>query len=137
MQFDIPYQLRPVTQEDADYLAALEIAVFPENAFNERTLAGELALGFGWMITQEQQPVAYALVRDDGDLLDLIRLGVDPNHQGKGLGLSLLNEVLKIRRRAILTVRTSNSKALRLYSRNGFKIVGQLSDSWVMLLQPT
>ena len=133
--------MRPVTPDDADELAKLDAVLFPENCLNEKTLAAEVALGFGWVIERNRQVIAYALVRDDGAVLDLIRLGVHPNHQGKGLGVLLLSKLLQHKRPTMLTVRDKNQGALRLYHRAGFDIVGRLQDNddsgWVMLANAT
>lgn len=127
--------MRRVTTDDADELAALDALLF-DNCFNEKTLAHEVAIGLGWVVTDQEKLLAYALVRDDGLVLDLIRLGVHPEHQGRGLGSSLLRTLLQQRRDVILTVRAQNTGALRLYLRHGFKVVGRLCvkehQSWVL-----
>jgi ribosomal-protein-alanine N-acetyltransferase len=56
-------------------------------------------------------------------------LAIKPIHQSKGIGLSLMQEVLRIFRRmgaqsATLEVRVSNKKAQGLYSALGFHMIG-------------
>lgn len=128
--------MRCVTQNDADVIAELEMQVFPENCFNETTIAGEIRLGFGWVIELAGDVVAYALVRDDGHVLDLTRLGVRADCRGMGFGSMLLDKLLAQGRSVMLTVHTANEKALRLYRKRGFQIVGRFRDgtSWAMLL---
>jgi ribosomal protein S18 acetylase RimI-like enzyme len=127
--------MRCVTQNDADVIAELEMQVFPENCFNETTIAKEIELGTGWVIELADEVVAYALVRDDGYLLDLTRLGVREDCRGMGLGAMLLDRLLGIQRDTMLTVRVTNETALHLYRTRGFQIVGRFRDggSWVML----
>jgi ribosomal-protein-alanine N-acetyltransferase len=127
--------MRCVTQNDADVIAELEMQVFPENCFNETTIAGEIQRGFGWVIELAGDVVAYALVRDDGYILDLTRLGVRADCRGMGLGSMLLDKLLTRRRDVMLTVRPTNETALRLYRKRGFQIVGRFRDEsgWVML----
>lgn len=109
--------------------------VFPENCFNETTIANEIRLGFGWVIELAGDVVAYALVRDDGYVLDLTRLGVRADCRGMGFGSMLLDRLLARHRDTMLTVRSTNAVALRLYRGRGFQIVGRLYDgaNWVML----
>lgn len=127
--------MRCVTQNDADVLAELEHVIFPDNCFNETTLAKEIQLGRGWVIEVADEVVAYALIRSDGYLWDLTRLGVAPTYQRLGLGSQLLDKVLLHRHPTMLTVRPTNKVALRLYHSRGFQIVGRLVDDlgWVML----
>ena len=77
----------------------------------------------------------YILFRRDGDLLDVLRLGVHPDHAHQGLGRSLLERALSVTDRAVLTVKKDNIRALRLYTHAGFEIVGHLQSAhaWVML----
>lgn len=111
--------------------------LFPENCFNETTLAREIELGFCWVETAQGRIIAYALVRA-GDIHDLLRLGVHPDHQGRGIGKALLLKVLEQRKPVILTVREENKGALRLYLRNGFRVIGRLNEGrgWILRCDP-
>jgi [ribosomal protein S18]-alanine N-acetyltransferase len=134
--------MRPVTTDDADALAQLDALLFPENCFNETTLANEVRLGKGWCIDSKDRLVplaAYALVRDDGYVLDLLRLGVHAAFQRRGLGRLLLERVLQEERPTMLTVRANNATALRLYLKHGFQLTGRLVNGagWTMLRPAT
>lgn len=124
----------PVTAEWADELAELEMVLFPENCLNEYTLARELTLGKGFAILDEGHIIAYMLCRGDAQLLDVMRLGVLPPYQGRGMGTRLLRRALELSESVMLTVVPTNTRALRLYHRHGFEIIGLLKDSsgWVM-----
>lgn len=126
--------MRCVTKYDADAVAELDALLFPDNNFNETTIAAEITLGMGLVVEDEDAIVAYALVRDDGHLLDLIRLGVRQSHQRKGLGAQLLKHLLKMGREVMLTVRPDNLVAIHLYQSFGFEFVGRLRNGagWVM-----
>jgi ribosomal-protein-alanine N-acetyltransferase len=115
---------------DALELALLEELLFPENAMSARTLRGELA--GGWGLVEGAPACGYVLVRDDGALVDVTRLGVHPAAQGQGIGARLLDAVLAEGRPAMLTVRKDNARALALYRRRGFAIVGSAGASWLM-----
>ncbi len=125
--------MRAVTVEDADELATLDMKLFPDNCFNEHTLAKEIELGSGFVICDEFAIVAYMLLRGDSYLTDIMRLGVLPEFQGRGLGKQLLRHGIEQAENVMLTVHQENARALQLYSRHGFQIVGRLgNDCWVM-----
>lgn len=127
--------MRAVTQTDADEVARLDAVLFPENCFNEHTLAREIAIGSGWVIYNGMELVGYVLVRDDDLYLDIIRLGVHPDFQRQHLGSAMLKKVLEKNRATMLTVREGNDIALRLYLKYGFQLVGRLHNGlgWVLL----
>lgn len=125
--------MRDVSKADAPAIAALDMELFPENCFNERTLAREIGAGGGLAVYDDDLLVAYILVRWDWEIMDIIRIGVRPSHQGRGIGTRMLFNVLSTTHMdSILTVDKLNKRALRLYTEHGFKIIGQLSRSWVM-----
>lgn len=117
-------------------IADLENQLFPDNGMNEKTLQNELEIGECWVVEDKkgESILGYCLVRKDGDLLDILRLGVVKEHRGKGIGDSLLTHVLKQGRPTMLTVKRDNKSALRIYTKHGFRIVGHLSadSGWVM-----
>jgi ribosomal protein S18 acetylase RimI-like enzyme len=127
--------LRKAAEADADAICLLEYLLFPENNFNEKTLANEIAHGASWVVDEAGQLLAYMLCRvDQNDLVDIIRLGVLPKCQGRGLGTRLLQQALSISGDAMLSVRQSNKDAVRLYEKHGFVVTGLMPqhDCWVM-----
>jgi ribosomal protein S18 acetylase RimI-like enzyme len=98
----------------------------------------ELRLGKGWveenLLFDENVVVGYVLLRYDDDLVDITRLGVHPEMQGKGLGGRLLRKALEEKATIILTVRKNNLAAMKLYFKHGFEIVAHLhaAGAWVM-----
>ena len=119
------------TPEHADQIAMLEVELF-DNAMPPAMLAREIEFGWGLVIGNPVE--AYALVRANGNLLDLTRLGVTAASRQKGYGKALLEEVLRLGMPVCLTVLKSNAVALRLYKKYGFKIVGHLpaDNAWLM-----
>lgn len=113
-------------------LLQLEAVLFPHNALGERLLAQEIELGLAWVVGAPAY--GYVLTRDDGYIVDVTRLGVAPAQQGRGVGSRLLKAALQLGRDTMLTVEKWNTRALNLYRRSGFIIVGSLvtSDAWVM-----
>jgi len=101
-------------------------------------LRQELRLGKGWLEERFSCPdksvAGYILIRFDGDLMDITRLGVHPEEEGHGLGSRLLVRALEEGSTVILTVQKDNARAMRLYARHGFEIVAHLhsAQAWVM-----
>ena len=129
---------RPLTLEDIPRVLELE-QVF-DNSMTEPMLELELQVGYGYAFCRDADShvLGYALLRRDGDLLDLTRLAVDPEAQGGGAGTFLLLRVQVdsglAKRDLVLCVRKKNPRALKLYQRHGFRIVGHStsSDAWVL-----
>ena len=59
------------------------------------------------------------------DAMELVELGVAPEHRGKGIAGKLMDTLLEGRReeKALLTVRKENTGAIRLYERKGWVVV--------------
>lgn len=126
--------MRPVTPEDAWDVAELDALLFPDTSFNETTFATEIRSGAAWGIFIDHELAGYILIKTDGCITDIVRLGVRPSYQRRGFGEDLLVRALRETSDAMLTVKKQNRSALRLYLKYGFKIVGHLTenDAWVM-----
>jgi ribosomal protein S18 acetylase RimI-like enzyme len=128
--------MQQMSTEDAPYIADLEMTLFPDNCFNWKTIENEIRCGKGLVIYSGEQLIAYLLARTSGGITDILRLGVRPTEQGRGYGTRLIQELIQLSQpgdQIMLCVRKNNDRALRLYIRHGFTIVGQLEESWVML----
>ncbi len=73
--------------------------------------------------------VGYAILMPAPDEAHLLDIGIVTEHQGKGLGGELLEQMTDVARaldmkRLLLEVRPSNSAALALYRRHGFHQIG-------------
>jgi ribosomal protein S18 acetylase RimI-like enzyme len=119
--------MRLATAADCLNLEEMEIKLFPDNCMNAHTLQNELELGVCWVYCFKDDIWGYCLVRRDGDLLDILRLGVLREHRGIGVGELLLEKVLQENKPTMLTVKKDNTNALRLYMKHGFRIVGYLA----------
>jgi ribosomal-protein-alanine N-acetyltransferase len=126
-------RLRLMTEADLPGVLELEDALFAEEAWSRRMLAGEL----------EQQPASrYYLVAEEGETLagyagllcagqqaDVLTIAVATSRWGHGIGSQLLMALLaEARRRAcaevFLEVRSDNMRAQRLYKWWGFTEIG-------------
>jgi ribosomal-protein-alanine N-acetyltransferase len=73
--------------------------------------------------------VGFCAVRTVRPELELLKIGVDPERQGEGIGRDLLHEALKAAialgcQECFLEVRWSNDRAISFYSKEGFEMVG-------------
>jgi ribosomal protein S18 acetylase RimI-like enzyme len=127
--------IRQASFEDVDLIAGLEMLLFPENCINEHSVGIELEAGFGYVVGEGH---GYALVRPDGNLWDIIRLGVHPNHQGMGHAQELLLRVVELAdhkgKSLILTVRKSNAPAMHIYRKHGFEPIASMPQHEAIVL---
>ena len=126
--------IRLATSADLPQLVDLEALLF-ENSLASSAFGRELVTGQCFVLGD---PIyAYALVRVQPEITDLLRLGVRATEQGQGHGRRLLNHVLALGHTTMLTVLKSNTPALRLYLSAGFAIAGEIradgKAGWVML----
>ena len=60
----------------------------------------------------------------------ILRIGIKKEYQGRGFGKKLLKELLEILKEkgikaVFLEVRENNAPAIRLYEKNGFRVLGK------------
>ena len=74
----------------------------------------------------EERVIGYCIVSNLPDEAEILKIAVEPEYQGQGIGQQLLTRALDraVRlgcSRCFLEVRPSNSGAIRFYLRNGFQ----------------
>jgi ribosomal protein S18 acetylase RimI-like enzyme len=126
--------MEPLKPEDADELAELEMWLFGDTCMNETSLRAEIEAGEGLCMRDDDgKIIAYILCRQTNHWFDVLRVGVTPKHQKQGLGSKLFDEMISERCASMLTVKKTNTPALKLYLSRGFVISGELNeDAWVM-----
>jgi ribosomal protein S18 acetylase RimI-like enzyme len=133
--------MRKLVPDDAEDIAELDLELFPNNCFNARTLRNEIAAGGeypGYCLRGfHGEVIGYALVRSQGGLRDLTRIGVVGSKQMQGHGQRLIERAMHdseiLHQSTMLCVRKKNAHAIRWYKRVGFHIVGDLGSSWTMV----
>lgn len=127
--------IRQAQLSDIPSIADIDAQLFPGNAFTREMLKLELSgyKEFSWVKEQAGMVVGYAVSRPQGDLVDLLRLGVDVPFQRHGIGSELLKQVVDSSPTVMVTVQKDN-QAVRFYHRHGLRIVGDLGEAWVMKL---
>jgi ribosomal-protein-alanine N-acetyltransferase len=131
-------RLRPLRNADFDRVLELERLLFGRGAWTYGMLADELA-GLGrWYIVAEperldragdQPVVGYAGLWFDGDVTQVMTIGVDPAVQRHGVGRQLLTALIERSRKVkaeavLLEVRVDNSPAIEMYRDFGFEVLG-------------
>lgn len=131
-------RLRPLRNADFDRVLQLERQLFGRGAWTYGMLADELA-GLGrWYIVAEperldragdQPVVGYAGLWFDGDVTQIMTIGVDPDVQRHGVGRQLMTALIERSRKVkaeavLLEVRVDNAPAIEMYRQFGFEILG-------------
>ncbi|MFI0487617.1 ribosomal protein S18-alanine N-acetyltransferase [Actinomadura sp. 9N215] len=119
--------------EDVPTIHLLERSLFPEDAWSEDMLSGELAdqpRTRHYVVAEASgEIVGYAGLAAAGGQADVQTIGVRADQRKSGVGAALLTELLDeaVRRNSeavFLEVRADNAAARRLYERFGFDEVG-------------
>jgi len=123
--------LRELEWTDLTTLAALEQELFADDAWSEQTWWAELAgrPRRDYVVAEADGTiVGYAGLDVAGDVADVMTVATAPDHQRKGIGRLLLDDLT--RRAAVhgceallLEVRADNDAARNLYGRNGFDVI--------------
>ena len=120
--------VRRMTAADLDTVIALETSIFPDpwsrNSFEFELQSNRYSLPF--ILEDHGQILGYAIIWKIFEEFHIANIAIHPLHQGKGLGSFFLNEILKMAggcKYALLEVRESNQRAIRLYQKFGFKTI--------------
>ncbi|WP_265520670.1 ribosomal protein S18-alanine N-acetyltransferase [Oerskovia flava] len=131
-------RLRPLRAADLARVVQLEHELFGRGAWTYGMLAAELGGQGRWYVAAEpvrldaagSQPlVGYAGLWYDGDVVQIMTIGVDPALQHLGIGSTLLTALIDrarvLRAEAVLLeVRVDNDAALGMYAKFGFEQLG-------------
>ena len=126
-----PWRIRRAVLADAPRLEPLERRCFSDpwsgTAFTELLRAG---YGLGLLAEQDGEVVGYLLGRAVAPEGEILNLAVAPELRRRGLGAALLAAGLTAFgaagvREVFLEVRESNTSAIELYRRRGFRAVGR------------
>ncbi|WP_115717429.1 ribosomal protein S18-alanine N-acetyltransferase [Gallaecimonas mangrovi] len=121
--------LSTATVDDLAKLALIEAT--QQYPWTDKQLAS--CFGGGYRVRlfcQQQQPLAFSICQRVLDETTLFNICVLPDCRGQGLGQQLMADLIAEAKAAgdnaiFLEVRASNSAAIRLYLRHGFKEVGR------------
>lgn len=117
--------IRRATTDDVAGLAALEGDLFGETAWSTVQVAEEVTRGRVHLAEDGQGITGYVVTMALGDVTDLLRIGVRPDHQRRRLAGILLTGALASASgdRMMLEVSDTNLAALALYRGHGFEVI--------------
>ncbi|WP_029068910.1 ribosomal protein S18-alanine N-acetyltransferase [Jonesia quinghaiensis] len=130
-----PVRLRPMTSRDLDRIVELEGQLFGSSAWSYGMLADELGALGRWYIVADldvkdeaggDTVIGYAGSWFDGDVSQIMTIGVSPQYQRLSLGTMLLDALINRARQVhagaiLLEVAVNNAAAISLYERHGFE----------------
>lgn len=123
-----PVRIRRFRLTDMSALLAIEQACFPGEAFDEALFRRFAAKGSALFLVAlcGRRLVGYSLAERSGPDAELVSIAVAPELRRRGVGQALLGATLgRLRRTGCrvcrLSVRTTNTAAIRLYERHGFR----------------
>ncbi|MDT0166128.1 ribosomal protein S18-alanine N-acetyltransferase [Actinotalea sp. AC32] len=124
--------VRALATADLPRLVELERVLFGASAWTLGMLTEELdAPGRAYAgVDADGVLVGYAGLWFDGDVAQVMTIGVDPVAQRRGIGTALLVWVVQTARdlgasSVLLEVRVDNDPAITLYERHGFEVLGR------------
>lgn len=126
--------LRPLTPADVDAVVALEQVLFGRSAWSRAMVREELGGPGRWYVGADASApevglAAYAGSWFDGQVAQVMTIGVVPSAQRQGWGTRLLETLIGHARgvgaeAVLLEVRVDNDPAIALYERFGFRTLG-------------
>ena len=121
----------PMRQTDLPEVVALEQSVYP-HPWSMANFVDSLSSNYEAWVLRDQDGglLGYFLLMVIVDEAHLLNVAVSAERQGQGLGRFLLNQAVACARglgmeSVLLEVRPSNTRALQIYERYGFKHIGR------------
>lgn len=123
---------RRMTEADLDAVLKIEYAAF-SHPWTRGIYLDALKSYEVWLMFEGSQQVGHGVINVIIDEAHLLNITVKPESQGRGLGLVLLEHLMKRGyeingRECFLELRDSNRSAYRLYERYGFNEIGRRRD---------
>lgn len=123
---------RRMSEADIDQVLKVEYAAY-SHPWTRGIFLDGLKSYDCWLMFEGCQQVGHGVIQLILDEAHLLNITVKPESQGRGLGLHLLEHLMKQARtmgagECFLEVRDSNRAAYRLYERFGFNEIGRRRD---------
>lgn len=145
-------EIKELTLADMDALISLYIAYYnghEGSCWTDATVRRRMRQvitredSFGLTLWEGNQPLGFLMGYyeqfDDGEAYDLVEIVVDENHQGRGFGTALMQELEKrATERGALLVQTeavADERHDRFYGRLGYGDCGNLRSKCKMLVE--
>jgi [ribosomal protein S18]-alanine N-acetyltransferase len=123
-------EIRPMKHSDLDHVLAIEVDLFPIDAWTEELFLGELAEVSNSrdvaVAILDSEIVGYASFRYVGKQGDVNTVAVSKDQQGNGIGTALMDwlesqATLRNVREIFLEVRSDNDAAMKMYASRGYE----------------
>lgn len=127
MDMDKRVNVRGIAPGELNLVMKLEKRCFSTNYFNEREIEEmyENDRYSFWGVWCGGSLAGYLITYDSVDIYEVIKVGVDDEYRGRGLGGSLIEKAFEsMETDLMLEVRESNKSAIRLYKKLGFRKIG-------------
>ena len=120
---------RPMTEADLDAVLKIEYAAF-SHPWTRGIFIDSLKSYDCWLMFEGSQQIGHGVINVIVGEAHLLNITVKPESQGRGLGMRLLEHLMRRAREleageCFLEVRASNQPAYRLYERYGFNEIGR------------
>ena len=122
--------LRSLHKSDLEQILLIEESVHVSPWSRETFLTCFRADYIGWVIEQDKVIIGFIIVSLHSEECHILNLCVGRSHQSKGLGAKLLEYALDYAKKsgtviAYLEVRRSNTRAISLYKKLHFHLIGE------------
>jgi [ribosomal protein S18]-alanine N-acetyltransferase len=124
------YYVRPMVEGDLDAVLAIETASY-STPWKPEHFRNEIASRFSWpyVAAEEGSVVGYVCLMSLFEEAQILNIAVMPGRRGRGIARMLLEQAFSLARAEgadfmALEVRASNSSAISLYEKLGFRRVG-------------
>jgi ribosomal-protein-alanine N-acetyltransferase len=120
--------IRRMTHKDLDNITEFERQIFPD-PWSRRSFEFEVAgnpFSYPLVLEDQNKIIGYAVIWRIYEEFHIANLAILPDHQGKKFGKYFLEQILKNTdecKYAILEVRESNQRAIKLYENFGFRVI--------------
>ena len=119
--------IRKIALGELSLVKKMEQRCFESNCFNEKEIE-EMYINDRYKfigIWSNGSLAGYLIMTDSIDVYEIIKVGVDDEYRGRGLGKLLIEKAFEtIKVDLMLEVRENNESAIRLYKKIGFKKIG-------------
>ena len=121
------YSFRNASGDDIAAMVTIEKAV-NLSPWSQASFQESLDKHFITVMEYNNSLIGYVIHSQVFDEVELLNIAIDPQHQKKGLGTKMLNQLINscraVAKCIYLEVRASNQPAISLYKKSGFKQTG-------------
>ncbi|RRD46587.1 GNAT family N-acetyltransferase [Tessaracoccus sp. OH4464_COT-324] len=118
-------KLVPATVEHLAGIIELELGFAPRNRWSQAAWAEEISHPARSCTVATDGSVVGVLLLGLGDVTDLLRIVVSPEHRRRGVADRLMRELDGVGARALLEVAEDNRAAQALYAKHGFREISR------------